>query len=132
MIVKFPESLESRFHKAEELAKQSRERSLFNIGLAGVGLAGFLADFYYINQKYFQYINLPEEIQKGQVDPNLMSPLGQEAVFASIGIEGFMVFMGACLAGALYRGFQFSRHYEEGTRLMREIEKESKRPPTLR
>lgn len=132
MIVKMPESLESRFRSAEKLAKQSKDRSLFDMGLAGVGLAGFFADFYYVNQKYFQYINLAEEIQKGEVDPNLMSPLGQEAVMASMGMVGFMAFTGVCIIAALYRGYQFSRHFGEGTRLMREMEKESKRPPRLR
>ena len=117
---KTPERLQSRFELAERSAKQSMERAAFNMGLVVVGVIGFITDFSYVNQKYFQYINLTEEIQRGVVDQNLMSPLGQEAVIASIGMEGFMVFTGACLVAALYRGLQFGRHYGEGTRLMKE------------
>ncbi len=100
--------------------QQSMERAFFNMGLMAVGIIGFLTDMTYVSQKYYPLSKSLGEIQQGQLDPYT-----EEALLASTGMVGFLLFCGVSLLAVGYRTYQYHRFQGD-------IEKQSKRPPTLR
>lgn len=120
-----PENLEARYHRIQKLARGSHDMYLFFLGMTAVGTVGFAINSAYVVEKYFPLISI-EEVQQG-----IVNPATEAAAMASIGPVAFLTFTVAALIANGYYSFRTARYEREERRLLKEIEKQSKRPPTL-
>lgn len=127
-IQSFPREL--RYQQVQKFAQQSMERAFFNMGMTGVGIAGFFTDMAYVGQKYYPLPLSLQELQ--QMDPNTLNPQVQEALVASMGMAGFLLFWVVGVAAVGYRVYEYIKFSREADLLSHpDIENKSKRPPTL-
>lgn len=128
-----PENIESRYQQAKRLTQQSSERYLFNMGLTAVGLAGFFANMAIVSETYYQNLESKsnEEIIR-EIEQDQLDPYTQEALVASMGIIGFEVFCAVGVIATGYRAYQYSKYSREADRLLKHMEIQSKRSPTLK
>lgn len=121
-----PENLESRLQLAHRLAKESNNMRLLFMGMSLVGLAGFVTSALIYGERYLPLTNTLEEIKQG-----VMNPATKAAAIASIGPTAFLVFTAASVIAYGYYSYQALRYENKERKLLEEMEKQSKRPPTL-
>lgn len=121
-----PENFESRYQRAQTLAQQSRNRITLYMGLTIVGIAAFVADIAYLDEKYYPLNNTIEEIQRGQINPAT-----EAALQASMSAVVLLAFCAATILAAGYNVYRNRKYSQEENRLLKEMENQSRRPPTL-
>lgn len=121
-----PEILESRYQRAQSLARQSWDRARLYMAFAGAGVVGIIVTAAYVSEKYYPLNNTLEEIQRGQI-----SPATETALWASMGVVTFEVFSVASVLAAGYNAIRHVKYNRESNKLLKEMERQSKRPPTL-
>ena len=121
-----PESIESRYQRVRRLTDYHDGRRLLFMVTTGIGIVGTFLSAAYVSEKYYPITNTLEEIQQGQIDSYT-----QTALWASLGVLGFELFSVLSVLAVGYHTYRCFRYERETNRLLKEMERQSKRPPTL-